>query len=441
MNRSSSALAFVAVNLISMLTWGQVKLSIEQIKKITVQTTVAGMRTGNSESFEIVSEAGQWKSFRTIKDSSGFGLQAQKNTTYKLLGILPPADVGDLLNCITHTKTGINSSTFDLNPKRLISELKSGAKIPISEAPDFDKLISQTIIDEAVAKTVIKMDIMDYLTFCEVDIISKRNDTIKVTSRNMCPTKLPWTINNKISYDMGINKFIEAAAGNENIPNKELLNVNSLKAAIFKYIDDHNADEPISTFRWHYYYPYTLGILRQHFSIQKKLQYENVYSCILKTSKMPSNAVIYANIDMASMKDVGMLVQYAALIDHYFEGNNFVLKYYRNVPKAHIGFPFEAYHSPYSSTRSLKRSLPELADVDSTQSISFYASEPDDTSQWTIYSGNMVLLRYHSITTPHGETAPIFPPVDPKLNWSARTDHYYLFDGTGKVLREGDRLY
>lgn len=433
---------FVILNICFISTKAQIKFSPAGVKEIVIHNTVWGLGGGTTADIKVIKEAGQWRSYLTRKESDRrMGAKQYDSTLHKLIAILDPAVLNNMLNGIAVIKPAVSSSTYNLTASKLITELKKGAKTPIMPVAHFEKLITQKTIDDAIAKTVIEMDVMDDYEYCEVDIINRNNDTVKLNTQKLCPTKLPWTINKHPTYDMAINNFVVAAMGAEDIPNKRPLSINSIKEAIYNYIDGQNAGAPIGTFKWNYYYPENLKLLKEHFMITEKFSYDNIYNCALRTNTMPTNATVYCRIDMADNKDIKTLIDYAALIDAYFKSNNFVLQYYSNRPKGYFSFWYYTGQSHHSSLLFLSQKLPELAKIDSTKTIAFYAGEPDDTTTWIIFPNNDILLTYHSFTAPNGQPGPIFPPMAPNTSWNTRSRYYYLFDGSGKVLSEGNSLY
>lgn len=396
------------------------------------------MNGGISAEMKVVAEDGHWNSYLTRKTSSSIGGHGSCDSTFhKLIATLNPILVNKLLHGIAFIKPSITPATFRLTPIQLITELRDSAKVPIKHAPDFAKLITQKIIDYVIKKATINIAPMDDYEYSEVLIINVKNDTINLNTRNVCPTKQPWTINNRLTYDMAINNFVVAAMGKEDMPNKNTLSINSLKESIYKYVDEHNIGDPIGRFKWEHYYPGNLKLLKSHFTIYEGLMTGDVYRCTLKTKTMPSNTVFEANINMMLKKDIDMVINYATLIDNYFRSNNFVLKYYSNRPKTQFDFSYSTGQSPYHSLTYLGKKLPEMAKIDSSQTISFWIAGDDESSYWTIFPDGKALLTYHSVTTPDGKTAPIYPPQDPNASWFTNTNTYYLFDETGKVLSKG----
>jgi|GEM_PF-4575054 len=439
MKKPIAAILLLIFNLFFITAKAQIKLAPIQVKEILVRNTVAGLGGSTSADVKVVAEAGKWNSYLTHKTSYSRmpGRQSYDSVSQKFIAVVSPILLNNMLTGIAAVKPAITSSTFNLTPNKLIAELKNGAKLPVSNSPDFEKLITQKDINDAIAKNIVDIGAMDVYVYCEVDIVTRKNDTVKLKTRNFYPTKLPWMINNQATYDMAINNFVVAAIGNEDVPNKEALNISSLKESIYKYIDERNASAPIASFKWQYDYPENLKLLTENFTISKKFLYGNVYSCLLRTNTMPANASLECQIDMTRKSDVKMVIEYAALIDKYFKTNNFMFNYYRNLKDAYIGFAYYTGRSPYYSLEYLGKKLPELAKTDSTQVIHCWISAPDDASTWIMFPDNKALLTYHSVTTPNGETAPIYPPLDPNANWSIKSNTYYLFDGSGKVLSQG----
>ncbi len=419
----------------------QGRLVPAEIKEIKVHNTVWGLGGGTTADIKVIPEGGKWQSYLVKRESDVRIRKVYDSTLNKLIAIIDPGIVNNMLNGIALVKPAVSSATYGLTPQKLITELKKDTKVPVMQPPPFEQLITQKVIDDAIAKTVVEMNVMDDYEYCEVNIITRHNDTLKLSTQKLCPTKLPWTINKKSTYDMSINNFVVAAMGAEDIPNKRPLSMVSIKEAIYNYIDGQNEGAPIGTFKWNYYYPENLKLLNEHFTIKERFLYDNVYDCTLRTSTMPANATIYCRINMADNKDIKTLVDYAALIDNYFKTNNFVLQYYTNRPKAYFSFSYYTGQSNHSSLRFLEHKLPQLAKVDSTKTISFYAGEPDDASSWIIFPNNNILLTYHSFTLPNGTPGPIFPPMAPNTSWSTRSRYYYLFNSSGKVLSEGNGLY
>ena len=155
---------------------------------------------------------------------------------------------------------------------------------------------------------------------------------------------------------------------------------------------------------------------------------------------MPANAIFECRVDMTRREDINQIIEYAAHIDKYFKTDNFVYKYYNNRPQCLFDFSYYTGQSPYSSLSYLNRKLPELAKVDSTKTLNLLVIAPDESSYWTIFPDNKMLLTRHSVTTQDGKTAPIYPVENPNITWTGRLYSYYLFDSTGKVLAKGDRL-
>jgi len=420
----------------------QVKLTPPQVKEIVIHNAAGGLGGGMSADVKVFAENGEWHSYLIQKTSKQLNPERRSydSTLHRFIAVINPQLVNHLLGGIAVIRPAITPSTFGLTAQKLIEGLKNDAKAPITQTPDFEKLITQKVIHDAIVKSVVGIDRMDDFEYCEVTIFTRHNDSVKLSTRNLCPTKLPWTFNNHFTYDMGVNNFVVAAIGNEDIPNKQALNISSLKESIYNYIDDQNPAAPIATFKWNYDYPENLKLLTEHFTITEKVLYGNEYSCWLRTKAMPANASIEGRIDMARREDINTVIEYAGLIDRHFKADNFVFKYYSNRPDSHFAFSYNTGQSPYNSLRYLSKKLPELSKADSSKTISFWLGAPDESSFWIICPDSKVLLTYHSVTTPNGETAPIYPPQDPSMSWTTKSDTWYLFDGAGKVLKQGLRF-
>lgn len=432
----SAALLILLTSLVTQV-WAQVKLTPGQVKEIVISSGAGGIGSGGSAEIKVVFEAGKWRSYLTRKarEEMHSPEKTYDSTLNRFITVINSQIVTKLLSGIGIIKPTITPSTFSLTSEGLISELKKGARTPIKDAPDFRKLITPKIINEVIAKTIKGTSLMDYVEYCSINIVTRDHHSIQLSTRNVCPTKLPWILGKRVTYDMAMNNFIEAAMGNEELPNKEALGISYLKESIYKNIDAHISGAPIAAFKWKYYYPVSLKMLTDHFVITQMFMHGDVYSCTLKTNSMPANSLLYSTIDMSRPEDINKIIMHAALIDKYFKAGNFVFSYYNNRPQTHIGFSFNPdqlpYHLPYQAKK-----IPDLANADSTQVLSFYVATLDDSSNWTIFPGNIILLTYHMVTTPDGKTAPIYPPQDPKIDWFKRSQICYLFDDAGKVLSQ-----
>ncbi len=430
----------IIVNLLCCDAIAQVKLAPSQVKKILVYNAYGGLGGGESADIEVVPEATGWNSYLVRRRINEIMLRRKPYDTImrQLITTLPPSLIVSMITGIGVLKPTITRTTFGLTAAGLIAELKGGAKAPVTIAPDFNKLISQKLIDEVIAKSVVDEVVMDDFEYSEVDVITKHNDTIKLSTRILCPTKLPWTIGHHVTYDMAINDFVVAAIGKETVPNKLTLSIGSLKEAIYKYIDEQHNNAPIADFKWRYYYPENLKLLTSHFKIiGTRFMQGSYYYCRLSTSGMPSAVLFESTLDMTSDEDVRMTIAYAALIDQYFKSDNFVLNYYGQRPNAHITLSYYTGKSPYYPLSNFSKKLPELAKTDSTQAIHFWAGTDDDTSYWVLFPNHQSLMTYHAVTTADGKAAPIYPAQDPNGSWYTKTNTWYLFDAAGKVLRQG----
>ncbi len=423
-------------------TLAQVKVTSTQVKEIVIHNAVAGLGGGMSADVKVVAEKDEWHSYLVRKTSQQLNPERKSydSTLHRFIAVISPQLLNHLLSGIAVINPAVTPLTFGLTAQKLIEGLKNDAKAPITQAPHFEKLITQKVIDDAIIKSVVGIDRTDDYEYCEVTIFTTRNDSVKLSTGNLCPTKLPWTFNNHFTYDMAVNNFVAAAIGNEDIPNKEALNISSLKESIYNYIDDQNPDALVATFRWMYDYPENLKLLTEHFTITEKISYGNVFSCWLRTRAMPANASIEGRIDMTRREEINTVIGYAGLIDQYFKADNFVLKYYSNRPDSHFAFSYSTGQSPYNSLRYLSKKLPELSKTDSSKTISFWLGAPDESSFWIMFPGSKTLLTYHSVTTPNGQTAPIYPPQDPNATWTTKSYTWYLFDDAGKVLGQGLRF-
>jgi len=418
----------------------QVRLAPSQVKKILVHNAVGGLGGGESADIEVLPEAGGWNSYLVRRTKNEIMLRRKPDDTveHQFITTIAAPILTKLLSSIAVVKPVITPSTFGLTAPGLIAELKAGAKVPVTDAPDFTKLISQKVIGQVIRKSVVDEVVMDDFEYSEVDVVTRRNDTIKLSTRTLCPTKLPWTIRGHMTYDMAINNFVLAAIAKENVPNKITLSIGSLKEAIYKYIDEQHTDAPIADFKFKYYYPEKLKLLKEKFTVlgSRWLQ-GNFYYCRLSTSGMPPAVLFESTLDMTSDEDVRMTIAYAALIDWYFKSDNFVLSYYGNRPGAHITLSYYTGHSPYPPLSNFSKKLPELAKTDSTQAICFWAGTDDDTSYWVLFPDHQSLLTYHAVSTADGKAAPIYPAQDTAGSWFTKTNTWYLFDAGGKVLRQG----
>lgn len=418
----------------------QVKPAPGQVKKILVHNANGGLGGGESADIEVITENGGWNSYLVRRTKNELMLRRKPYDTvmHQLIATLRPALLTNLLTGIAVLKPAITRSTFGLTAPGLIAELKAGAKTPVTDEPDFNKLITRKVIDQVIRKSVVDEVVMDDFEYSEVDVITKHNDTIKLSTRILCPTKLPWTIGKQLTYDMAINNFVLAAIGKENVPNKITLSIGSLKEAIYKYIDEQHSNATIADFKWQYYYPENLNLLTSRFKVLgTRFLQGNYYYCRLTTSGMPPAVLFESTLDMTSALDVRSTIAYADLIDQYFNANNFVLSYYGKRPNAHITLSYYTGKSPYPPLSNFTKKLPELAKTDSTQCICFWAGTDDDTSYWVLFPNRQSLMTYHAVSTADGKAAPIYPPQDPNDSWYTKTSTWYLFDAAGKVLRQG----
>lgn len=431
---------FIIINTCFTTAWSQTWLAPEQVKEILISTYSGGLIGHTYAGITVVPEAGKWHSYiiRKSNDEVAQPAKSYDSILYRPVAVLNTALLNDMLNGATIIKPVITPSTFNITAQNLIAELKSSARAIVTQPVNFGKLINQQVIDSTIKKLVVNSIYMDALAAVDIRIVSKQNDTLKISTRNFNVTKLPWTVGTgkQHTYNMNINNFVLAAMGNENLPNKDNLTIGSLKESIFKYIDEHNTGAPIATYKWRYAYPESLSELEQHFTIKQRFLYGDMYTCTLKTMYMPENAFLEANINMTSQHDIKMVVEYAALIDQYFKAGNFVLNYYSKLPDSRISFSCNTSRSPYTNLKHLREKLPAISQADSTQVISFWASVPDDTSKWVVFPDNKTLLTYHSVTTPNGQTAPIYPHQPAGLNWREKSYTFYLFDKTGKVIAQ-----
>lgn len=424
--------------------WSQTKLSIHQVKQIDISTYGGGLGGYSSAHIKVVPEAGKWNSYITRKVSA-IRLPVQTNKSYDSIlnrhaAVLTTEQVNNLLNSTIDIKPVVTASTFKLTAQALITELKASAKTAVAQPVNFGRIITQPIIDSTIKKAMVNPIIMDAHAAIDIYIISKQNDTLKLSTRNLNPTKLPWKIGtgNKYTYNMSINNFVLAAINNQDLLNKQQLSIDYLKEDIFRYIDEHNPGAPIATFKWQHAYPQSLSELEERFTIkQQRFLRGNVYACQLKTMQMPDNAVLYADIDMTSRNDIKMVVAYANLIDKYFKAGNFVLNYYGKQADGHISFSYNTGRSPYRTVEHLRKKIPTIPRADSTQMINFGAGVPNDSSSWILFPDNSALLTYHSVTTPNEQTAPIYPVQPPGLSLREKTMTLYWFDGAGKVTAQG----
>jgi hypothetical protein len=424
----------------SLPTCAQVKLIPALVKKILVHNANGGLGGGESADIEVVHEANGWNSYLVRRTKNEIMLRRKPYDTveYQLIAIVPPVLIAKLLHGIAVLKPTITPSTFGLTAPGLIAELKAGAKAPVTDTPDFGKLISQKLVDQIIARTVVDQVVMDDFEYSEVDVVTKHNDTIKLSTRILCPTKLPWTIGRHVTYDMAINNFVLAAIGKENVPNKVTLSIGSLKETIYKYIDEQHSNAPIADFKWKYYYPENLKLLTSHFKILgTRFLQGNYYYCRLSTSGMPSAVLFESTLNMTSDEDVRMTIAYADLIDQYFKSDNFVLNYYGKRPNAHITLSCYTGKSPYPPLSNFSKKLPEVAKTDSTKAICFWAGTDDDTSYWVLFPNHQSLLTYHAVSTADGKAAPIFRPQNADDSWYTKTNTWYLFDAAGQVLQHG----
>lgn len=423
--------------------WAQTRLSVQQVKQIDISTYGGGLGGYASAYIKVVPEAGKWSSYITRKVSDiTFPVQTSKSydsVLHRHAAVLTTEQVNHLLNSTIDIKPVVTASTFKLTAQALITELKASAKTEVTQPVNFGRIITQPIIDSTIKKLMVNPVIMDALAAVDIYIISKANDTLKLSTRNLNPTKLPWQIGtgNRLTYNMDINNFVLAAMGNQDLLNKSQLSIGYLKEDIFRYIDEHNPGAPIATFKWQHAYPQSLSELEQHFAIkQQRFLQGNVYACQLKTIQMPDNATLYANIDMTSQNDIKMVVAYASLIDKYFKAGNFVLNYYSKQADGHISFSYNTGRSAYHTVEHFRKKIPTIPRADSTQMINFGAGVPDDSSSWILFPDNSSLLTYHSVTTPNQQTAPIYPVQPVGLSWREKSMILYLFDGAGKVTAQ-----
>jgi hypothetical protein len=411
----------------------QLKITPSDVREITVNTVVAGLLGNMSTFVKVVPVGGVWRSYivhkaRTLYSSDNINYDSTLN---RLITEVDPLLVNRFLQGITVIKPRRTRETFGLTPNGLIAGLRRDAKSTLTDTDILDSVITQSIIDSTITSTVTNPIVLDAFEGCTLSIITKSSDTTKINTRVYCPTKLPWTINNKQTYDMSINNFVVAIMGQEDVVSKYNLSINSLIERIYHNIDRRYKNMPITTFKWKHNNPETVKRLTDQFNAEPYWAYGDTFDVYLTTSAMFASTRIGATIDMTRSEDIERLIAYGKLVDQYLTKSNFMFNYYRKKNKARISFRYKDGWVPNIPTNNLSVMVPGLSNADLAKTVTCSVDLPDDYSDWMLFPDGRLLLFRHQLSTP--DTAPFYLK---KTSGSSRQSSYsyILYNREGKIL-------
>lgn len=407
------------------------------IRKILLTTGWGGMANSETIGMEVVNEDGQWNSYQVLKDvfnSDAGGEPSVHTTARKQITTLTQQQVMDFLNSIAVIKPHYNLKTFNLLPAKLIAGLRKNTKGTV-EKPKLETYINETSLYQALANIIKDETVLDAAINCSISIVKGNGDTLKMESSHMYATMLPWRINGRNSYDMNINRFLIAAMGNMDYPNKYILSNDALKETIYKSIDTKYPSEPIAAYRWDNSYPDNVALLKKTFTgIGKYYRGRDTYNCLLQSNGMPSNVKIETAVNISDRKGIKRLTDFNNLVTACLRTDNFVFKYFRNNPNAVIYLQYPT--RPGNIFNELGNKMAFLKNIDTSQVVRFNVSVPDDSSTWLLLPDRKLVLTYHLNSTSDGTVAPIFP-TDDTLARNRFMNAYKItvFNEDGSVLK------
>lgn len=413
---------------------GQEQHSKQAVKKILFSTSEAGMGTQTRISFELVLEQGQWNSYQTglLEEDSYKPLQNVTTAVHLLIATLGSKTVATFLKNIAVIKPHPNWREFGITPATLKKGLQTDRN---GQVYKFAQLVNDKSVEKAIDVGQ-EYRINDLGVKCEIKVVRKNGDTIKIGSSNQPLCMLPWHIENKETYDIAISRFFVQAMGKKNYPNKSRMQTSSLESEVWEQLDGSGSHGPLNPYRWRYGYPKNLSLLKQNFTLSDEHISGTQSRCTLTSTAFPANVSLDAGIDLADTASLRRLIKFKDTIRNRLKIGNFVFDYYNKLPEAKIIFETNAHLNPaqYIPLETLKKEVPHIKATDPTGIVNFFIQSPEGKSQWVLLSDNTLILMNRTGDKVAGLPPEVFKNV--KENYIDRSHQFVLLDSRGKVLNE-----
>jgi len=216
----------------------QQRIALSDVQKILLTTAEGSMGPSTEIDMEVINENGKWNSYQVIRDffnTDQGGERSSISLERKLIATLSALQITAFLNSIATIKPVLDDHTFNLSTAKLKADLQKEVREP-GKTSKLNDLIDDAAISRAILGVIKDIGVADWGKTCSISIVKTNGDVLKMETRHLYITMLPWTMNKQDSYDVNINAFFIAAMGNQQYPNRATLDINNLEDCIYDYL-------------------------------------------------------------------------------------------------------------------------------------------------------------------------------------------------------------
>lgn len=295
----------------------QVNVVVNEVAKFHLVDAGFGLNHSYRNEYELLLVDGKWKTYQTRevyhrvngKARDRKHLIEDKDTTMnRFVRDVPPDSVSLFLQGLSVIKPKFNPASLNISIPKLTAKVDSDLK-----EPDPKRVLLFNSFFNTPQKLYRLLDSMqsdswtDDSPYDAIQIIKKNNDTINVFTRQQIQYMLPWEINNKPTYDLGINHFFTIATG----LNNHRMNGNWLAQSVRQNVQYRYANDAFERLRMQEVSPENFKYLQQHFYLVKLQRWNNYTGFTIQPKKLGPHVNITGELNIASKKQLEALTRFA----------------------------------------------------------------------------------------------------------------------------------
>lgn len=420
------------------LCYGQQLLSIQNVRKILISNSSGSFDGGITVNLEVLPGHGRWSSYQTsYQVTEGVKMDSAKSSfTRKLVTNVPATIVATFLKGLSIIKPQFRWQSFGISPAVLKSDLQL-ANPKAAGTPDFDRLVTDTTIANALLALHKPGGFNDFGIHCFIHIITDKGAVIAMDTRHYEVGLLPWTLDHHETYDIAITNFFTAAMGKENYANR--YSFKDYKELVWEKLEE---SEPLSQYRWKYGYTKNMAMLKRNFRIDKVTftpgllpVLRSAVWCDLKSDELPFKTLIQARVDIADTGNIAQLIAFKQMAIRLEKSKSFLFSFCRNKPNAQLILSVpEKTTAAYIIRKgpSVMQSIPGINKAIMDKMVALRIHTPDGDSDWNILPDGRAILTYISANAAVSSVPASLKNID--LAAFNATKHFAIFDATGKQL-------
>lgn len=395
--------------------------------------------SGYYQKVEVIPEEGKWKDYHVM---SHFDLDRKKNNDkYFFMKDVPQHELSALLNSISRADTGVNSRLFSINKNTLMHNVDSlyPHLKPKQRAEVLKAVRSEKTTGQAAAYQVQHPFTISDASYYFIFIITKANDTVKVTARSAHSLfHFPWIINKAPNYNPNITFAFERLLGNMNYEhdNDKWFHIDVARYLFNTHFATRFAWEDLRTD-----YPASYNIIKDTFTPATMSYWETSYTGLFHSSLLPGYVYlreIFRPDDTLNFKGAK---RYEDTLSRIFKKDNFLFRSFKSMSGIKVIFARDEI-GPYwpDLLRSIKTVYPDIVNYGSSlMPVLQVTGKPETESIWVILPDNTLLLcRFRSIAA-HFKGASFMGIKSALDNYNDKNYQQSVcihFDASGKVIHD-----